>query len=382
MKKNAVNDIFADDYKRKTKIISYICIIAVFVILFISFSCTYYLKSKKDYINYTESSDVNYKVYLKQNEFFDKNYAEEEKQYIASLIDYINTTFKYNIQVEKKNVDFNYSYYIDAEVNVKERNGTRSLYNFKETILDTKNGSSHGSSKIGITESVSVDYNHYNEIIKKFISTYKLDDIVSTLTINMHVSTASTCDDFDSDNNTESVVSLVIPLTTKTMAIDITNDLADNEYKFVVCNKPAVVVVYLILSLVFLGITVFLCVKLSEYIAKTRSINALYDRELKKILSNYHSYIQKVQNKIDLKKGLGLDNFKECQIFKLETFTDMLEIRDNINAPILMACDENNTSTYFLILDVSNKAIYVYSIRIKDIKRKIKKQNSELEENN
>ena len=53
----------------------------------------------------------------------------------------------------------------------------------------------------------------------------------------------------------------------------------------------------------------------------------------------------------------------------------MLEIRDNINAPILMSSNENNTATYFLILDVSNKAVYIYGLRVKDIKRQIRKKS-------
>ena len=75
-----------------------------------------------EHITYKENSSINYKVYLKENQFFEKEYAEEKKQYIASLIEYIKADFNYTIDIEKENVDFQYVYGIKAEVNVKEKN--------------------------------------------------------------------------------------------------------------------------------------------------------------------------------------------------------------------------------------------------------------------
>ncbi len=42
----------------------------------------------------------------------------------------------------------------------------------------------------------------------------------------------------------------------------------------------------------------------------------------------------------------------------------MLEIRDSLNTPILMSSNEDDTATYFIILDALNKAIYIYELRI------------------
>ena len=67
--------------------------------------------------------------------------------------------------------------------------------------------------------------------------------------------------------------------------------------------------------------------------------------------------------------------YKGCQFFKLESFTDMLEIRDSINAPILMSTNDTNTATYFIILDVNNKAVYTYGLRVTDIKKQMKRNS-------
>ena len=205
---------------------------------------------------------------------------------------------------------------------------------------------------------------------------YDLNNVNSTLTINMYIKVKGTCEKYSESADKEANISLVIPLTTKTVEIDIKNNLVESNDNILVCQENSeYAIVYLLIGIFICLINAFIIYRLIKYISETRSAETIYDIELKRILNYYHSYIQKVKNKIDLKKGLGLDNYKECQFFRLETFTDMLEIRDNINAPIIMSSNENNTATYFLILDVSNKAVYLYGLRVKDIKRQMRKKS-------
>ena len=53
-------------------------------------------------------------------------------------------------------------------------------------------------------------------------------------------------------------------------------------------------------------------------------------------------------------------------ILKIDTFEDMLEIRDTIKQPILMKENEDKTGAYFLIPS-NTKILYVYRIKIGDI---------------
>ena len=62
------------------------------------------------------------------------------------------------------------------------------------------------------------------------------------------------------------------------------------------------------------------------------------------------------------------NSYKNCHVFKLETFTDLLEIRDSLNTPILMFSNKSNTATQFVILNIPNKAIYVYEIKVEEKK--------------
>jgi len=56
-----------------------------------------------------ESSNLDYKVYLKENDFYDTPYLTKDMAYIASLIDTINIDFNYLFSIDTiSNMDFSY----------------------------------------------------------------------------------------------------------------------------------------------------------------------------------------------------------------------------------------------------------------------------------
>ena len=379
MKKSQVNAILVDQVKRRNMILNFVCIIVVLSILCVAFLFIYVKKSSNYSVSYQEKSNVDYKVYLKANDFFDEKYLGLENKYIASLINYIDANFKYEISMKEKNVNYRYSYRIEALVNVSESKSTKPLYTKTTELLKVDEMSASSKNNVSINENLNINYNQYNDLIKQFVSIYKLDDINSTLTISMYIDVVGSCEDFESDSNNESVISLVIPLTTRTVGIDIKNNLVEASDNVIVCNDSSpLTVIYAIVSVFILAIDAFFIYKMVKYIYHTRTAETIYDIELKRILNYYHSYIQRIRNNIDLKNGnmLQIDNdviYKGCQYFKLESFNDMLEIRDSLNAPILMSSNDTNTATYFIILDVNNKAVYTYGLRVTDIKKQMKR---------
>ena len=58
--------------------------------------------AKKDYIRigYQENNSINYKVYLKENHYFETPYLEENGWYITNLIDYLDIDYRYIISFE------------------------------------------------------------------------------------------------------------------------------------------------------------------------------------------------------------------------------------------------------------------------------------------
>lgn len=368
MQRSQVNKILEDQVKRKNKIISYVCIIVVLTFVALSFLLLFIENNKPTYVKYTEESNLNYDVYLKENNFFEKDYLSSSKQYIASLIDYIDTKFEYKLKLDKSDINYQYTYKIVAEVYVKDKNNKNVLYEFKEDLLKEKTKHTYDGANTYINENIKIDYNKYNNLIKDFVNTYDLKDAISMLEVKMYITTLSDCNNIETDNK-NSIISISIPLTEETIAIDINSRLIDSsQEKLITCdNKPTYNFLFILISGVLMLIILFLVYTLIKYIIDTRTAESIYRRELKKILYNYKSYIQKVT------KPINLSGYQKIDI---DTFNDLLEIRDTIRQPILMADNERKNTVYFVI-PTNNKFIYVYALRAEDIQHKLEEKNEE-----
>ena len=366
MKKNQVNTILVKQAKRRAKIRYFILAIVLVSLLAFAAFYAYFTHDQFYYVTYSEKSNIDYNVYLKENDFYDDSYLGPNKDYIASLIEYIKADFNYNLKLDEKDVEYKYSYRIEAEVNVKNKGSKNTIFNKKETLVEQTERESQVSS-VDVTETLMIDYNYYNELIKKFIELYDLEDIDSVLTINMYVNAIGSCETFDENKTKESVMSLSIPLTTKTMAIDISDDLIDTDNNVMQCKAPySNMGLYLITGIVLSIGSIVLVVLTIRFEIKTRSAENIYERELKKILNNYSSYIQTINNEF---------SFKNYTMMKVDSFTDMLEIRDTIRQPILMKENADKTGAYFIIPS-NTKILYIYRLKVSDIKKEMSKVNN------
>jgi hypothetical protein len=101
-----------------------------------------------------------------------------------------------------------------------------------------------------------------------------------------------------------------------------------------------------------------LIVELVRYFETSKSPLDVYNTKLKKILNYYGSFIQKINNDYDMSKS---------QILKVDSFDDMLEIRDTLQAPILMLENKDKYGVFFIIPTAYN-VLYTYALRVDDIK--------------
>lgn len=367
MKKNQVNALLYNQTKRRNTVFALISVIIIVSIIALSFFMLYFERSKKQYVSYNETSNIDYKVYLDENEFFENNYLDKNNRYIASLINYINASFKYKLSLNEENVEYKYSYRIEADVKVVEKGTDNPLYNSSKTLLKKEEITS-SLNEIIINENINIDYNNYNNLIKKLITFYNLNDTESTLTINMYVNVVGSCEKFEEDNSGESVMSLTIPLTTNTVGIDISNNLINSENNIIQCKSThSNNFVFMLLGIITILIDLTLIAYTIKYEIATRTAENIYEKELKKILNNYSSYIQMIGNDFE---------FNDYQLLKVNTFTDMLEISDRIKQPILMKENNEKTGAYFVIPS-NTKILYVYRLKVSDIQKEMKKNIKE-----
>ncbi len=368
MKKSEVDKMFAEDAKRRKSLLTYMGLIVLFVGFSFLFFFTYASLNKVKYVNYIENSDVDYKVFLKDNIFYDEKYREKDDQYVSDLIDYITATFNYRLELQKEEISYKYSYRVEANVTVKDKTTNKNLYTYDDTLISKVEKSSNKPTT-EITEEVNINYNKYNDLIKDFIRTYDIDNVTSTLSVNLYVDVENNCGDEQLAGN-ESVTSIVIPLTNKTMGMDITNNIIDNEDNTIICSEPSKAnILFLLCGLTSLVIAAILVVRAVIYAEMSKTAKTIYERELKKILGNYNAYIQRVNGTFDI------SGYKSLRI---DSFTDMLEIRDTINQPILMIENAKKTGVYFIIPS-SNKILYTYGLKVVDIQRDLEKKDQDKE---
>lgn len=353
MKKNQVRKILSNITMYQQKIMSLGCLIVIMIFLTVSLFLFYENKKDKQYIHYQETSDVDYQVFLKENQFFDSDYLSNDNGYIASLINYINAEFNYDLSLEEKTDAYKYTYWMEAEVVVKEKDEEKPLYHSSD-ILKKKQTFNGTDNRAKINESISIDYNYYNQLIKNFVQIYGLDNTESFLNVTLFVDVFGNCENEENKKQSISETTLTIPLTTKTTAIDITNNLVGNQDGFVKCDSVINLSFVLILSVLFAIATFTLILFTVHYYIRACSTENSYHRKLKKILTRYGSFIQQLGSDFD---------FKDYQILKINSFEDMLEIRDTIKQPILFKESDDKTGAYFLIPS-NTKILYVYRMKM------------------
>ena len=137
---------------------------------------------------------------------------------------------------------------------------------------------------------------------------------------------------------------------------------------FMVCiEKSPFNFLFLVVAVALFLIEIIVLIVLVKYIIKTRTAESIYQRELQKILNNYKSYIQKINNSFDL---------SGYQVLQVDEFTDMLEIRDTLNQPILMTENKEKTGVYFIIPS-NPKLLYTYSLKVSKIKKQMRENRVE-----
>lgn len=344
---------------RKKDIRKFVIVISCLLIAGILLLCFYFISGNKRVMTYKESSDIDYKVMLKDNEFYEDNYLDKDKGYIASIIDSILIT-NYNYKVDfSEDVDYDYSYKVVAEIDVKDQKNDNNIYHFSEVLSEKKNSKDRGDIDITISD-LSVNFPKYNNIISKFKNIYELNNINSSLNVNLYVTINNINGRDVSKFNDKKVASLIVPLTLNTVSIDTSKNInVDNNVVELDGGNYIIWVLFLGLLLIIIGAVYAFC--LVVYLRKSRTAQMIYDKEIKNIMNNYNGYIQRISDSYDIGTS---------QVLKIESFNDILEIRDTLKQPILMLENDKKDGTFFII-PATNNIIYTYALRVVDIKAKM-----------
>lgn len=309
----------------------------------------------KYYVHYTERGSIDYNVFLKENEFYDESYIGQGQSYVASIIDRIIANFNYRIDMDTEGVNYRYSYKITSTLEILDNMSNVAIFHPEYELVNEQNKIQNSSDRLEINEIVVIDYDEYNDLAKSFLETYDLlSATTSHIIVKLEVDVLSDCDAFSGSAVDTYTSELRIPLTTKTVNIKMTSTVPDEEARMIACTRGFGSEV-LATTAIALGVidALFIAV-LVAFIYLTRTPDITYAARVKKIVSQYKSYIQRINNMFET---------AGYQVVYVNTFDEMLEIRDTIQAPILMHENEDLTCCKFII-PTDSKLLYVYVISV------------------
>lgn len=313
-----------------------------------------YQLEKTYYIGYREGGNIDYNVFLKDNDFYEEDYLEKDQSYVASLIDKIIADFSYEIMMDTEDVNYRYSYTIKSRLEIIDNTSDVAIYNPEYELVNVQNKTQNSSNRLVINEIVVLNYDQYNTLAGKFLSTYDLTNTTSNIVVTLEVDVLSDCNAFSGSSADTYFSELRIPLTTKTVNIKMTSTVPDAEAKMIACTRGAGSEVFKTTAIVLGVVDVILLLVLIAFIYLTRTEDITYTARVKKIVSQYKSYIQRIKNVFDT---------SPYQVIYVNTFDEMLEIRDTIQAPILLHENEDKTCAKFII-PTDNKLLYLFEIKV------------------
>ncbi len=346
------------EYKRNRKKWILVQAIALAVVLAMALAgiAVYERMNRTYYVEYSEIGSADYKVYLKDNNFFEEDYVGKDQSYVASLIKNISADLAYQLNMDAGSVGFDYSYKIDAQMIVANKSTGDHIYDPVFEIVPETRESVQDGNRLNIKKNVMIDYPKYNALATEFVNAYGLKDTTSTLVVTMTVDVLSRCEEFEDNNENSYFVSLNIPLTEENFSIFTTSSTTEGASKVLACSGAVNQNVFLILAIVLLSIAVLQAAFLTVFTYITRNEDVNYTNKVRKLVSQYRSFIQQMEGEFDT---------EGYQIVPIKTFTEMLGIRDTIQSPILMFENPDQTMTEFVI-PTNTKILYTFAIKVEN----------------
>lgn len=354
--------------KRRLHKIKLGIVTAVLILIAVILIGIYFVHSKKTYIKYEENSDISYKVNLIKNNFYTGEYIDEGIDVIASVIKDIDVEFRYDLSIDEKR-EYTYKYKIIANTDLKDKSKTNSIYE-NDYILLNQSAETKKSNKLNIVEKINLDYNEYNNQINQLIEAYSLSNTESNLHLSFQLSVIDKATGKQINAKSE-VMSLEIPLTTKTVEITLTEEIKNNPGEIVIENNQYDNLEYvLIIGCIVLILGIIVLARLIKYNLDTRSAEKMYQDQLKKILFDYQSYIQKINNKMP---------YKDYKIIAINSFKELIEMKEEIQSPIFMYNEDDKMRTTFTMINGNLLFGYVLSAELirKELIRKSKEKKGE-----
>lgn len=310
-------------------------------------------------LKYSEDNSINYKVYLKPNNYFETPYLGENRTYITSIIDYIHINYLYNLNFSDE-INGEYTYRIDAIVYANKSGGDGYYWSRTYNLVEPKTLKLNNVKNLFINEIVDVDYNKYNKVLEEFKKDYSIETD-GLLKMQLVVESNATGNKYTDSIKIPSILSLSVPLLEKAVEASIEKDAVSNDNTLTMVDPIAkkIKTICFFLGLLIIILTIALIIR----IFINRSINRqrhLYASTLKKFVDSHDSIIANVTNLPDI-DGLNL--------VSVSSFDELIDVYNEVRMPINFYENKDHTKAVFRI--INDRMCWEYILD----KREIEKNN-------
>lgn len=314
-------------------------------------------------MSYTSKGSMNYRVYLKPNQFISAPYLEAGEAYILDLIDHVQITSLYNFSsTAKTNVTGTNKLVARLKVYYKEStdktNNPEVLK--KERILEQK--------VMSFNENAYSTVNTYNLNLSEYLTTLKEFQEQVKIAVDGYLEVSAETDFSGtvggaSYNNSYANI-LKIPLSESVVKIDLESaeDETAKVYEGDLVKTNKVVMAFIIIA----NVVVFaiICVLLRQLFMFTNKTE--YERVLGKLLRTYDDIIVNTTSVLDVSK---------YKLIEIEEFKEILNLSRELLLPIMNYEVTKGKETWFYV--VKDDILYRYIVSADKLEADKNEKNKE-----
>lgn len=323
-------------------------LIFIFALVLLSHSIEFHGKISK--VGYHEIGDADYKVYLKDNNYYDTKYLDSGMKYVASLISSVNTKFNYEIHSDK-NLDYQYTYNITSDLIIYDTNdSSKVLYTKTYNLLSPKTEKIN-SNNLVINEDIDIDYDEYNN----YVNSYKRDYGISAsskLVVTMNVDVKGKNDNTEKRLNHKNKLQINIPLSEQTIDINIASDKINNKGRLFTSTGPVITNTVLFIPGILLLFIAGMGLILSIILLVNYRKKNIYLLTLHKFLRDYDRLI------VNATENISEDKFE--RVIPVSSFTELVDAAENNRTSIIFFEAIPGEKSFFLV--IKDRTLYKYRL--------------------
>ena len=307
--------------------------------------------------NYKEKSDLGYRVYLHDNDVYDKEYLGMNQKYIADLVDHTLINFNYNNTFDK-DINGYYSYMVIGELVAYEEDAKESLFKKEYTLMDLKVTvlDSNNLREIHIDDTIDIDYDKYREELLNFRKDYNID-VYGYLDVKIIIKLNLEFKGIEKVVEDTKEMSVNIPLGDDTFRICMINDnnKSDSYSDFTKNERVNYLLILIGMFSLSIGLS-FLALTIRNMFIASKNEHS-YQKELDRILNEYDDIIVTVKR---------FYNRKKYNLIYVDSFKELMDAYDKVGNPITFRETKKGEEATFLMTHEENAWIY----KLKNIDKK------------